>query len=587
MGIPTYFRYLFEKYSNTIIQIDNKPNNHSYNYFFIDFNSICYNCYNDNPTVSKDLLMKNIFDYTLDLCKKVNPNKLLYISVDGPIPLAKIHQQRSRRYKAKQQDSFLLSSQAASSASSSSSASISHLIAPGTQFMCSLMQYFESRLDQITQNLQHHPQVIFSSASKIGEGEHKIMLELRKRKSRILSEDDTTAVFSPDNDLLSLLMLIDIPKLFLVRFIDSQMRRLFRLQPLSSSSNRLKKLVYISIDEISSKFELEQQKKLNIEFDKFSLLLDYNFILSICGNDFVQVVPYLRIKNDGLSKLLNIYLDILHKQESYLIDKDSFQVNKLFLLEFFNQLKKREHREWQELQKFIQSQRTNPDTSIDEDTSLSLKQKKENKLSHLYMCNPSHPYFDYYNKDFMKLESAILSNDVKTFKQMYYSHFLNQSNSQQIQREKKKMVVEYLSSLKFTLLYYNQNQTPSYEWFYRYRCPPLFSDVVYFLEKDIVDMNNIQFRKGKVYSPLEQLLYILPRDSIQTLLPDTNELHFLMNKYCKHIDTTSIKVDALLGLKYIYSEAIFDHSFTSFSSMRHDIDRTELSKHIRFQISDE
>jgi len=448
------------------------------------------------------------------------------------------------------------------------------------------MQYFEYRLDTMKKKLDHHPEVLFSNASKIGEGEHKIMLELRKRKARILSDDDTIAVFSPDNDLLSLLMLIDIPNLYLVRFVDSQMRRMFRLQPSSfSSSNRLKQLVYISIDVISSKFEVEQQqKKINIEFDKFSLLIDYNFILSICGNDFVQVVPYLRIKNDGLSKLLNIYLGILQKQKSYLIDKNTFQVNKLFLLELFQELKKRELREWGELQKFIEKQRTIPDTSIDDDPSLSLKQKKENKLSHLYMCNPSHPYFDNYSKDFMKLESAILSNDVKTFKQMYYSHFLNQSNPQQIQREKKKMVIDYLSSLKFTLLYYNQNQTPSFEWFYRYRCPPLFSDVVYFLERDMVDMNNIQFRKGKVYSPLEQLLYILPRESVQALLPDTDELRFLLNKYCKHIDTTSIKVDALLGLKYIYSEAIFDHSFTSFSSMRHDIDRTELSKHIRFQI---
>ena len=143
-------------------------------------------------------------------------------------------------------------------------------------------------------------------------------------------------------------------------------------------------------------------------------------------------------------------------------------MNKVFLLEFFKELKKRELREWEELRKFIEKQRTNPDTSIDDDPSLSVKQKKEYKLSHLYMCNPSHPYFDNYSNDFMKLESAILSNDVKTFKQMYYSHFLN---PEKIQREKKKMVIDYLSSLKFTLLYYNENQAPSYEWYYRYRCP--------------------------------------------------------------------------------------------------------------------
>ena len=537
MGIPTYFRYLFEKYSNAIIQINNKPHPYIYDYFFIDFNSICYNCYYDNPNVSKDILISKIFDSTLDLCRRVNPKKFLYISVDGPIPFAKIHQQRSRRFKAKQMDVYL-----SSSSSSSSSSSISHHLAPGTEFMCSLMDYFEKHLHYIRQQLQHHPDVVFSNANQIGEGEHKIMIELRKQKSTILKNDNTIAVFSPDNDLLSLLMFIDIPKIFLVRYIDSQMKRLFRLGQSMNSS--IKDLVYISIDEISSKFEMEQHKKLNIssscpsigslQFDKQSLLLDYNFILSICGNDFVQVTPYLRIKNDGLSKLLNIYLAILQKQKSYLIDKDTLNFNKPFLLQFFIELKKREQREWQEVQKFIESQRTNPDKSIDDDSSLSEKQKKENKLSHLYICNPSHPFFENYIADFLKLESAILSNDVRKFKNMYYSHFLQQStNHQVLQREKKRMVAEYLTSLKFTLLYYTTNETPSYEWFYRYRCPPLFSDVAFFLEKNIIDINNIQFKKGQVYSPLEQLIYILPRESILTILPDTEELRFIMKKYCK------------------------------------------------------
>ena len=91
------------------------------------------------------------------------------------------------------------------------------------------MDYFEKHLHYIRQQLQHHPDVVFSNANQIGEGEHKIMIELRKQKSTILKNDNTIAVFSPDNDLLSLLMFIDIPKIFLVRYIDSQMKRLFRL----------------------------------------------------------------------------------------------------------------------------------------------------------------------------------------------------------------------------------------------------------------------------------------------------------------------------------------------------------------------
>ena len=286
-----------------------------------------------------------------------------------------------------------------------------------------------------------------------------------------------------------------------------------------------------------------------------------------------------------MNKLLNIYSSILQKEHSFLINKETLEINKNFLLQLFIELKKREQKEWKSLQEFIQKQRTNPDTSIDDDNSLTEKQRKENKLSHLYMCNPSHPFFDKYINDFSNFEKAILSNDVKQFKFIYYSHFLDQSNQQYINREKKNMVKEYLASLKFTLLYYNNNVCPSYEWAYPYRSPPLFSDIVYFLEKEIIDINSISFRKGKVFSPLEQLMYILPRQSIDSILPRNSELTFIINKYVKSIDPSSIKVDALLGLKYIYSEVVFNKN-SSKSSMRHDLQQTDISRHPQFQVHD-
>ena len=99
--------------------------------------------------------------------------------------------------------------------------------------------------------LQNHPTILFSNANTVGEGEHKILLQLRKLE---IQDHEHIAVFSPDNDLLSLLMIINVPNIFLVRFIDSQMKRLFRL----SSIN--KQLVYISIDEISKNLKLSKQK---------------------------------------------------------------------------------------------------------------------------------------------------------------------------------------------------------------------------------------------------------------------------------------------------------------------------------------
>ena len=98
MGIPTCFRYLFEKYSNAIIQINNKPHPYIYDYFFIDFNSICYNCYYDNPNVSKDIFISKIFDSLWIMSSSKSKKVSLYFSrwTDS---LCRIHQQRSRRFK--------------------------------------------------------------------------------------------------------------------------------------------------------------------------------------------------------------------------------------------------------------------------------------------------------------------------------------------------------------------------------------------------------------------------------------------------------------------------------------------------------
>ena len=73
-------------------------------------------------------------------------------------------------------------------------------------------------------------------------------------------------------------------------------------------------------------------------------------------------------------------------------------------------------------------------------------------------------------------------------------------------------------------------------------------------------MNGIQFKKGKPYTPFQQLMLILPSDSKQ-ILP--NEFHPLFQKYQSFYPST-FRVDAFQGMKYIYSEAILPE-------MRHEL----------------
>ena len=61
-----------------------------------------------------------------------------------------------------------------------------------------------------------------------------------------------------------------------------------------------------------------------------------------------------------------------------------------------------------------------------------------------------------------------------------------------------------------------------------------------------------KFSKGKPYSPYEQLMLILPPES-KWIVPEP--YHDLFEQY-KSYFPTEFEVDALQGLKYIYSEAI-------------------------------
>ena len=117
------------------------------------------------------------------------------------------------------------------------------------------------------------------------------------------------------------------------------------------------------------------------------------------------------------------------------------------------------------------------------------------------------------------------------------------------------MVKNYLSSLIFTLYYYNES-CPSYSWYYEYRVPPLFSDIYTILDKHHFDINTIQFSKGEPFTPFQQLCLILPRQS-RNILP--KEYQFIFNEYENYYPET-FKIDAFMGLKYIYSEAILPES---------------------------
>lgn len=568
MGIPTYFRYLFENYGEKIVKLQ-PP---SCDYLYFDFNSILYKVYYDDidNNQNETILIQNIFKALQSICKYMNPKKGISIFFDGPVPRAKMVQQRSRRYKSIQLETELRKNKLFSP---------SNNICPGTEFMTKLALFLEKNLYKIERELSSHPSIFMSSSNTFGEGEHKMMPCIRNMVTQ--QPNATIIVMSPDNDLLSLLILTEKKSIYLMRFLDSYLQRQLQLE--ESDSDRL---VFITIDFIAEQFKKHHCQNFSSIFsskakdakdakdakqvDELSFLIDYNFLLSIAGNDFVVTLPYMRIKKGGMSKLLDIYTTILKQEKTFLINRhEDYKINISFFRKILIELSKKERSEWKQLAVFIDKEKSYRDLRFD-DENIPLIKQLENKINHMYMCNQNHPWFETYQTEFSKIDFHCSSNDMRVLKREYYSYFLQETNPQKLYVQRKEMVTNYLESLVFTLLYYNKG-CPSNDWHYKFRSAPFFSDILYFIDHG-VDMNHFQFEPGKIYTPFHQLMLILPPQS-KTILPTV--FHSLFSKYKFNYPTT-FQVDAVVGLKYIYSDAILPE-FQDEEQFYHDIKKIEES----------
>lgn len=539
MGIPTYFRYLLLQHHD-ILSV--QKNNLTLDYFFLDLNSVLYEVYRtevEKFQQNQQYFYQKIVDELVVLCNEIiKPQKMIYFALDGPAPRAKMVQQRSRRYKSIQFSKLV--------GAKENEWNPSNNICPGTKFMHDLSKFI---LRSIQQKKFHCPKVVLDDASHPGEGEHKILPIIRKLQDK----PDGVVIMSPDNDLLSLGILTKKSNIYILRYMD-----IFCAEILKIDLDKTKRqMVFISIDKIQEHFCKQQETLYGKSIDINNLLLDYNFLLSMVGNDFICSLPYMKIKSGGLDKLIQIYNSIYQNQNAFLIDKDTLQINVSFFTELVRQLSFMEDNEMKSLSGFIHREMYQGRPLKDED-KLSASKIFENRLSHLYLCNSHHPLHEEYKDEFSKINYQKPKNE---WKQDYYQYFCNvdPKNYRQYNTLRSKMVEKYLESLVFTLQYYNR-ECPSWSWYYPFRVAPLFSDIYTNLTKLNFDINKIQFKKGKSYTPFQQLMLILPSDS-KEILP--NEFHPLFQKYQSFYPPT-FRVDALQGMKYIYSEAILPE-------MRHEL----------------
>ena len=176
MGIPSYFVHIVKSHSSIIKKFC--PKSINIHNLYLDSNSIIYDALKEIVFTNKDNYENSVIDW---VCRKIlyyidliQPLKKVFIAFDGVAPVAKLEQQRNRRYKSWYTKNYISDSIQKKNKDEWNPAAIT----PGTDFMENLykkiISFFNIKKTYLEINI--------SGTNDCGEGEHKIYKYIRNNK---------------------------------------------------------------------------------------------------------------------------------------------------------------------------------------------------------------------------------------------------------------------------------------------------------------------------------------------------------------------------------------------------------------------
>jgi 5'-3' exonuclease len=474
MGIPSYFSWIIKNHPDIIKKFS--PNCMMVNNLYIDCNSIIYDVIHKidfikNPETSFHDIIKLVCSKIDEYVNDIKPIDNVYIAFDGVAPVAKLTQQRERRYKSFFQNTLTRSILKDSKPDPWNTSAIT----PGTNFMKSLNEFIYSNYTDPTKfNVKN---IIISCSDECGEGEHKLFEYIRNYPEEHINKN--TVIYGLDADLI-MLSINHLP-------ITSNIY-LFRETPhfIKSLNTDLEpnELYVLDIPTLSKIISNDLSNGSNIG----NCIYDYIFLCFFLGNDFMPHFPSVNIRTGGIEKLLNAYKATIGGTNQFLTDgKTIYWKNVLKVIHFL--AKNEETNLKQETKKRDRKEKQSMPSNTDEDR---LKQVE------------SIPLYD------RSLEKYI--NPYKPGWQERYYKSLFQININET--NKKQICTNYLEGLEWTMKYYTVG-CPDWRWCYNYKYPPLLCDLVQFIpnmEKDFLLNININ-----PVSDIVQLSYVLPKQSLHML----------------------------------------------------------------------
>jgi 5'-3' exonuclease len=412
-------------------------------------------------------LYSKIHEKVNEIIQTVNPQKSIYLAIDGVAPKSKQNQQRQRRFRAAMENNQnilktepipLSSSNDHSQLRKYCSSSIgqfdSNCITAGTKFMHDLS------LSLIDLSWVKFPNkkidVKISTDSEPGEGEHKLINWIRQNICQS-NNDDVYCVAGVDADLILLCCLLKTNNIFIMR-----------------ESEYVTHYIDIAL----------AQKLLPISAD--DLLMLSCFI----GNDFLPPIPSLEIKESapelgaldyffGLFEKYfpKYYCQICPKNSRFSSPLDPFKTrfeepHSAALFERYSLLvnKKNGHINFKALKFIFQK--------------ISEREQDIMKARHL---------------DKERFINEMWKGNINDYRIAYYDNKLQKA-------DKDTIVISYLKSAQWVYEYYSKG-IPSWDWYYPYNYTLHANDFVEYCPLNVLKFS---FRMSEPSHPHEQLLRVIP-----------------------------------------------------------------------------
>ena len=567
MGVPSYFSHIVRSYGEIIKKL------HSLSHIdnlYMDCNSLIYDAVKNSPTYDKTKRMEYEKELINMVCKKIDfyveslkPQQRVFIAFDGVAPVAKLSQQRDRRYKSW----YTTQLQREFEGKSYKDAWNTSSITPGTNFMKELnetvMKYYMAKNQAKT--LGSSIEYIVSSSSEVGEGEHKIFDYMRKNPEYHNSPNTITLVYGLDADLIMLTLnhLYITPNLYLFRetpefiksidsTLDANTDYLLDIPELAVSivkyihnygenpETRQTPIVgdYRKIDET-------KKDKSNIVVDSETTtnrIKDYIFICFLLGNDFLPHFPALNIRTVGVDVLLNVYRETIGNTDKFLINGKTIQWENLYkmikhIADKEDELLMDEHKKRDKFCKRFGSSAGNNASSYrgygragsgnTMNTFNGRNDKNQFVSPKNEILNNSE---DVLGSDIQCMDDLLLlpmkersvEKYINPFQRDWEYRYYKALFDVEINDDRKKQIcVNYLEGLEWTFNYYISGCI-DWRWCYNYHYAPLFKDLVKYIPQ-----MSLQFIVPKPQQSIEdivQLCYVLPKENLNLLPMNVNVL---------------------------------------------------------------